>query len=432
MTKMFKNSDDAVIDELSIFSTPATNTSVRDTYFIETSTSSSLTDETLVFQLENNDTKYYDLARTQLLMECVINGTSGTPSETDTAFAINHLLQSMWKYVEVWVGDKLISHGSDHYPQKSYFKTLSHRMRDAGDLNTLKSELFYADDGTFDKTSDSVGGANAGYIYRSRYSWMGKTFEMVGQLNECSLNLNKYLINGVKVKIKLHRAPDKFTIMSNNEALNWKLVIKSARMRFCALEVGPSIIAGHDHGLNSKGKALYFFNQCHISSINMSQGDKTLSKNVFTDQIPHRIYVAFSDASRILGDYEKNPLYFYHYNVSQVKLVLNNQVIPAEGYNTDFNGGKFMMAYYDFMRLCPNYVMTPEKFKNGYTIFPFDLTPSEPDDSHLLLQKIGSVRLDLKFDTPLPHQIEVLVYAEFQNCFTVDHVRTVDFTPLKT
>ena len=70
--------------------------------------------------------------------------------------SVNHLLQSMWKQVEVLLGGKLVSSGSSNYHYKSMIKTLLYRCQNEGAKKQLCSELFYEDmEGAHDSLNDS-------------------------------------------------------------------------------------------------------------------------------------------------------------------------------------------------------------------------------------------------------------------------------------
>jgi hypothetical protein len=56
----------------------------------------------------------------------------------------------------------------------------------------------------------------------------------------------------------------------------------------------------------------------------------------------------------------------------------------------------------------------------------FDLTPDlAASEGHISLPDQGSIRLELRFDRPLPEAITCLVYLEYVNCVRIDQLRTV-------
>ena len=55
----------------------------------------------------------------------------GVPDQ-NIVFPINHLLQYMWKQMEVFLGGKLVSLGSSNYHYKSMIKTLLYKCQNEG------------------------------------------------------------------------------------------------------------------------------------------------------------------------------------------------------------------------------------------------------------------------------------------------------------
>ena len=73
-----------------------------------------------------------------------------------------------------------------------------------------------------------------------------------------------------------------------------------------------------------------------------------------------------------------------------------------------------------------------EDYPNGYCLFAFDLTPdlSANELSHWNLIRHGSVRLEVRFASPLTTTVDCVVYAEFENILEIDASRQIliDFT----
>ena len=78
MAKMFKHSEDANVQELAIFTTPPTNTSVRNPRYSEHHPVSGIT-SVIHFSIKGNSLKYLDLKRTRLYVKCKIVDKNGDP-----------------------------------------------------------------------------------------------------------------------------------------------------------------------------------------------------------------------------------------------------------------------------------------------------------------------------------------------------------------
>ena len=74
MAKMFTHSEDADVNQLSIFEAPSTNTSVREKCFLNFHPTSAITPSSYVihFLIKGHLLKYVDLQKSQLYIRCKI------------------------------------------------------------------------------------------------------------------------------------------------------------------------------------------------------------------------------------------------------------------------------------------------------------------------------------------------------------------------
>ena len=66
---------------------------------------------------------------------------------------------------------------------------------------------------------------NSGYVNRYEYTKESRIFDLEGNLLEDSLLLDKYLINGVDIYMKLFRSSTPFMLMSAETSPSYKLTI---------------------------------------------------------------------------------------------------------------------------------------------------------------------------------------------------------------
>ena len=125
--------------------------------------------------------------------------------------------------------------------------------------------------------------------------------------------------------------------------------------------------------------------------------------------------------------------------IKQHKPNLNagSQQFPSTPLTLDYARGEFTQAFqqlYQAMGLCNSkegLTITLDTFKNGHTLYAFDLTADQAEGAHVDPIKYGSVRMEAHFDTQLPNPINVIVYAEYDNLLQVDKARNIltDFAP---
>ena len=70
--------------------------------------------------------------------------------------------------------------------------------------------------------------------------------------------------------------------------------------------------------------------------------------------------------------------------------------------------------------------ITHDMFKAGYFLLLFDLTPDrDASEGHFSLPDQDNIRLELKFDKPLPDAVTCLLYLEYDNSVRIDQLRSV-------
>lgn len=73
-----------------------------------------------------------------------------------------------------------------------------------------------------DDPMDSVD-LNSGFVNRYEYTHESRIFELEGNILEDSLQLDKYLISGVDIYMKLFRSSIPFLLMSGESDPNYKI-----------------------------------------------------------------------------------------------------------------------------------------------------------------------------------------------------------------
>ena len=153
----------------------------------------------------------------------------------------------------------------------------------------------------------------------------------------------------------------------------------------------PSIRAAHLKNLQSdrikypiKRVAMKYFTKG-------ANRDDLSEQNLCDGQLPTRIVLGMVNSSAFNGNIKQNPFNFQHFNVRSIVLRVNGKAVPFEELELDFSSGKYLMGYLSLFQgtdtLYSNHSMgiTTENYKNGHTIYAFDLeTNSVPGEMTLL------------------------------------------------
>lgn len=224
--------------ELTLFTVPPNQVAVEKIYYSECRPVSSFDSEDAPIEISvpGQGNEYIDLRRSRLYVKCKIIKSDGSAlAEQEKTGIINVPLQSMWSQIDVYMNGKLVSLNTSYYPWKVYLKLL---LSSGGDVSEsqLQSQLFYLDDDDMDNP-DAYGGTNGGLSNRYAFTQKSQIFDMEGPLYEDVFRLDKYLVNGVDLHLKLFRNPAPFIIMSKEPSPSYKLQLLDVSFKACMIKV---------------------------------------------------------------------------------------------------------------------------------------------------------------------------------------------------
>jgi hypothetical protein len=157
--------------------------------------------------------EYIDLRRSRLYVKCKIVKSDGSPlASQEKTGIINVPLQSMWSQIDTYMNGKLVSLNTSYYAWKAYLKLL---LSSGGDItrSQLQSQLYSPDDDNMDD-GNAYGGTNGGLAIRYAFTQESRIFDLEGPLYEDIFRIDKYMVNGVDLHLKLFRNPASFVLMS--------------------------------------------------------------------------------------------------------------------------------------------------------------------------------------------------------------------------
>ena len=427
------NQEVAYTPALQIFATRQNQVAIENIRFVECQPISviGIEDSPVEIQIPGSGQEYLDLQRSKLYVKAKLvkhDGSSLTPTEKTSI--INLPLQSMWSQIDISMNGKLVSFNTSNYPWKAYIKTLLNTSHD--DLPYLESQLYYPDDPNLEDT-DPVSGNNAGLIKRGTFTKSSAQFEMEGPLMEDIFSIDKYLVNGVDVNLKLYRTNNAFMCMSKEASPNYKLVLLNVIFKACKVKIDPGVYLAHEKQLQiSPAQYPLLKSELKMNCVSINSSEFTWD-NLFPIALPNKIIVGFVKQSAVNGSYVQNPLNFIHNNVSSIGLYVDGVSVPSRPLQLDFDQGQFATAYlnlFDCAESKQNRTgLTIERsyFANGYTLFCFTIEPNNLGHKYLNLVKTGHTRLEVKFKSPSTTPVSCLMFAEFPALLQVDQFRDIRF-----
>jgi hypothetical protein len=77
------------------------------------------------------------------------------------------------------------------------------------------------------------------------YTQLSRTFDLEGPLYLDCFYLDKYLINGVDLQLRLFRSRNEFLLMSSESSPSYKLTILDAVFKACKIKVDSAVLLNH-------------------------------------------------------------------------------------------------------------------------------------------------------------------------------------------
>jgi hypothetical protein len=179
--------------------------------------------------------------------------------------------------------------------------------------------------------------------------------------------------------------------------------------------------------------ALYPYVQREMRMLTVAQGMSTIGSLIWEGQKPQRLTICFVSQTAYNGDYESNPLRFYHYSLSSMHLDVDGVAIPSsQPYIFNYPSKDYCLTYMLNLhnmgvRLEDGGFYGDYNSVEDYSIYVFQLSPLEMgvNEPYLTERSFGSVRLVADFAMPLPEPIVVLILGESAKYLQIDSERNV-------
>jgi len=196
----------------------------------------------------------------------------------------------------------------------------------------------------------------------------------------------------------------------------------------------PVTPLAHIATLNTGALASYNMTGVELKTFTFSAGSKSLSiDNAILSRVPKRLLFTMVKDADFICTIDTNPYKFRHYDISDFSLSVNGKQYPNEGLSMGMDHEKTsVMGYRTLFEGCgihhsnTGHQITHNMFVNGYFMLLFDLTPEQgASEAHTSHPEQGNIRVELKFDKPLPEAITCLLYLEFDNTVLINSARNV-------
>jgi hypothetical protein len=430
------------LPEYDIFGVPGTQIMVEETKETTHMPLSAITnaESPIQFEFETGIDEYLDLSRCELKVKLYIkleksvkakeNDKQIKTKDWKNVSPINYLLNTMFKQVKLEIDQTVISGQDKYYSYLAYMNAIFNISKEVKETH-MQTACWFKDKTSFMNTAN---------LERSELFTpnivdvnTGQKVELIGQLHFDLADQIKNIPGGHSFRITLLPHEPKY-YMLNTEDLVSNLIIEDVNFIACRKRTNASVVSAHIKNLRTSNY-LFFIKRREIKTFTLQSGVVDFQLNhVDYGQVPKRITVGFVNNEAYNGNYQQNPLYFKNYNIRHLQAFVDNMPYPQRPIEMDFDNNNFKDAYRrlfkEFNQLKkPNIDITLKEFKDGFTLFPINLTPNRSNgvvpDGTTCLNQNGNLRLELKFKYPLTENVTVIVFCEYDNKIEFDISRNI-------
>lgn len=195
---------------------------------------------------------YLDLYGSYIAMTACIRRDDGeVPSEKEIVFPANHLFSAMFKSVNVYANQKLVS-SNELYNIRSILDIMLHSSESS--KKTHHAAGLYFEDEPNKQDDVSANGPKQ----RFEITKGGKDFNMVGRLNVDLFQQNRLLLPGVDLRLVFLQQTDDVRLIAakNEEGHSYEIELKEMILYVKKVTLAPSLFVEHEKRLQQRS-AIY-------------------------------------------------------------------------------------------------------------------------------------------------------------------------------
>lgn len=413
---------------LALFDQPIIDSSLLHGKFITIYPSSILQDNgPFDFIVPSDGQDFTDLPFTRLEGCIEILNTAGAAlTDTDINAYVNLLPQSLFKQIEVSVNNTQIADlSTPTYAFKSFIETMLTFPKDVKET-TLMLEHFHKD--TLDKENIFTLLNSLSFNTRYKRAAAGKIYFSI-LLHIDFFHSTKLLLPGCEIKLKFIRNSDEFSLLG--DTLQSKIKIHELKLLIRRVTVEPTIASKIEDAIN-KTPAIYPITQSKIKTFMIPKDVRQERiSNIFRGVLPRSVIIGFVSTDAANGAINANPFKFENFNLNHFQIYINGDPHLTEAFQPNFKQLNFYREYRWFMDNLgwahdkDSNGVTLEEFKTNTFFLPFDLSPDLSNGATLSQLKEGSLDVLVSFEENLPKNIQMIVFATFNELLLVDKDRNV-------
>ena len=377
---------------------------------------------------------YRDLSNSYLQVKCKVVQASGAAlAENAPVAPVNLLLHSLFSNVSVVMNTKELTEKDSNYAYRAYLETLLTYSDEVLKTRGCVTGWFKDDAATMNAIILADAGtakANTGFVARNAMSSLSKEITLIGRPHCDNFHQNLDIPPNCPLRITFTQTKDSFALMAAANA-TFKIELISATMYIRTKVGNPEMIAAHTEMLNTTPMRLPQ-TQVNLRTHTLAAGTRSSTIDLsIPSKLPKRIVVGFLAQAATAGTYDNNPFNFQNFGLTDLRLSLNGQSIPADGLTMDYSVGDYHRAYLNTLAALEintgnrGIALTPKEFKQGFNLYAFKLAPGTLDNNVQPNATNGTLKLSCSFKEGLPESTDVVVYSESFSVLEIDKLGSV-------
>ena len=373
------------------------------------------------FEIFTAADEYLDLEKLFLYMKVQVKRDANIKDDDwGDIGPVNYAMHAIIKQMDIFIGDKQVTNTSPNYAYKAYIEALFGYPSSAK-KSYLDAAGWFLDEEENKKNNDFN---QRGQTYISKYG----SQDYYGRLHTDLAFQGRNLLGGCKVTIRLLFNEPKFYLMSmfHTPVLEFLDICLFAHRS----KVPQEVVKAHEAALKIS-TAKYPITMAKVKSFTITKGSMQANiDHIHSGQLPRRIFVCFVDNLAYIGDYKKNPFWFYHYKINCLTVTRDGEQWPPKAYTPNFQGSNFVREYmslYEALDMLDGestLAITRDNYPQGNVLFGFNFAPDLSIGSgatgYLNPIKFGTLGLNVQFAEPISASVTVLVYCEFDKLLEID------------
>ena len=418
--------------EIEMQAVPPTMTTMEDTQWTDYHPIASLDSHhaPIEFVIPPQTENYTDLSQSYLYLRCrILQAGVGNDLEADKKVApVNNFFHSMFSSIDLYLNNKLVTSNMDTYPYRAYLENLFSFGSDVKQNQLRAGEFWYQD-----VTGKFVAWDSAAIKARMAAVEESKPLELMGRLHLDLAMQEKYLPNGIEIRLRLNRASPQFCLMAGEDPVYSSVVkIDVAKVSVRTVQLLPAITNDLNQAIAQK-QAKFPIRRVEVKTFTINTGLRSkIEDHLFQGQLPKRLFIGMVTNEEFNGSYVSNPFRFRPFRLSKLDVSCDGHNIYGRPFEPNFRDDQYLRSYMSLYQALSsqnqvqNCNISFQDYKDGYCFWGFDLTPDQgADQSHLHPLKTGNLRLELQFANALDVTINVIVYAEFDSLIEINGLREV-------